>query len=162
MLREIPLFCAVIPRIAGLSFWKIKPVYVFMLIFLLLLIIGVVVVSIIYEKIDQLKYQNETATAVEQSLLMQRDFDLLEQRLALFMSMQTTTDHTFNTETDARLHRLFLFGDLDSSAVRSDDYYPIPFPQVERTAGTPVYVDLYELNNYFRNVNRYARAYAAV
>lgn len=133
-----------------------------MLIFLLLLIIGVVVVSIIYEKIDQLKYQNETATAVEQSLLMQRDFDLLEQRLAMFINMHTNAERAHNEEADERLYRLFLFGDLDSSVVRSDHYYRISFPQVERTAGTPVYVDLHELNNYFRNANRYARAYAAV
>ena len=145
--------------------WKIKPVYVFTFVFLLLFIVGVAAVRIIFERIEQLTHHNETSAAVERALFTQRDFDLLSQRLDTFLKASASDtgwrQHTY-LDHDSILQEILHFGALDIDATADRKLVLLPTQQRDSIQRLQLYIDLDQLNHYLQYVNPYASAYASV
>ncbi|NGM67072.1 sensor histidine kinase [Sphingobacterium sp. SGR-19] len=134
--------------------------YIFSFVLILLLILAIAAVRIIFDRMEQVDRQNGMVKAWDQSILLRKELDLLDQRLGIFLRSQV--GHAgFPTEmynnSDTLLPRLFRFSsDEQRLSV-------IPFRKVQRRGETlQIYLDLDQLHVYLGDTYRYARGYITV
>jgi len=150
----------VLSSVGDLSSWKVKSIYVFGFIFIFLLILAVVAVRIIFDRMDQVNRQNEEIKALDQSILLKKELNLLDQRLDILLHAQAGLD---GLPTETRSANDTLFHGLFHFTAAEQEQGVIPFRNVKWRGETlPVYLDLDQLHLYLGDTYRYARGYITV